>query len=158
MFLLHRSLVSGFSLPFPLKAPLVRCFFPKVGGTRLLFIPVVFHFPLLQGFVTGKRFSLFLMSISVQSNDEVVRQVKWYLIICLEILTHLKVSLSEKSLWMAMRVPNSQTCCRVAVSHRHRFPADLVAPSSPLLASMATPRPGSCCSDTRASRWWRKGP
>lgn len=81
------------------------------------------------------------MSVSVQKNDEVVRQVKWYLIIGLEVLTHLRVSLSEKSLWMALRAPNSQTCCRVAPSHRHRFPADLglPTPSSPLLAPMATP-------------------
>ena len=45
------------------------------------------------------------MFISVQNNDEIVRRVKWYLIICLEILRHLKGSLSEKLLGMVIRFP-----------------------------------------------------
>ena len=141
------------SCPFPLKVPLVCCFFPKVGGTRLFITPVDLHFPPLQAFAT-ERSCLFRMSVLIENNDEIVRRAKWYLIICLETLTLLKGFLSENSLWTALRVLSSRTCCRGG-SCRHCFLAGPRqcwpgGPSPPTSCFEGHSAPGRRCSDSGA--------
>lgn len=142
----------AFPCPSLLKAPLVCCFFPQGGWDKIAFL---FMGTCISSFCKGlsqKKKVFFLSDVYLNIEQcEIDRQLKWYLIICLEILTHLKDSLSQKSLWMAIRVPNSLTYYKGS-SLRHHFLAGLTAPFPPASCFDGHSTPGSYCSNPRTSK------
>lgn len=149
IFLLHRNSFSGFFLPFALKS---STFSPRWVGQDCLLFLWTYISPLRKGSPQKKRkSSLFQMSASIPNNDKIVRQAKWYLIICLEILTHLK---GFHCGWH-LGCPDPEHAVGVGPTGTASSRSKAVLAWPPLLprpASKSALPPGSCCSDSEASR------